>query len=165
MAYRIQQHLAYNAWANKEVAEMLRGVADTIYFRENKSSFPSISKTVLHIWDAENIWLNRMKGHPPGTLPSAYAKNSRYDSLDGLVQSSSDLAMYFAMKDDSFLAGTYDYKNTKGEPFVDSYEETLYHIVNHSTYHRGQIIAMLREAGVTSVVSTDLIHYLREIKK
>ena len=52
----------------------------------------------------------------------------------------------------------------KGEPFTDSVEDTLFHVVNHSTYHRGQIITMLREAGETKVVSTDLIHYLRSLK-
>ena len=59
----------------------------------------------------------------------------------------------------------YAYKNLKGDPFEDRIEDTLFHVVNHSTYHRGQIITMLREAGVAKVVSTDLIHYLRTLKK
>ena len=63
------------------------------------------------------------------------------------------------------LSGRYHYTNLRGEPFDDTYEETLFHVVNHGTYHRGQLIMMLREAGVTSLPGTDLIHYLRRQRK
>jgi uncharacterized damage-inducible protein DinB len=68
-------------------------------------------------------------------------------------------------KDAAFLESLYAYKNMKGDPFQDKVEDTLFHVVNHSAYHRGQITTMLREAGVEKVASTDLIHYLRTLPK
>lgn len=165
MAYSIEQHLTYNAWANTKIADLLRTVEDTIYFQDNKSSFPSIATTVLHIWGAQYIWLKRMQGESLSTWPVLDFKDNKNKSLDGLVESSNDIVVYVASRDKSFLTATYAYKNMKGEPFEDPYENTLFHIVNHGTYHRGQITTMLRQAGVTTLASTDLIHYLRGLNK
>lgn len=165
MAYSIQQHLSYNRWANTKIADVLRNIEDIIYFQENKSSFPSIAKTVLHLWGAQYIWLKRLQGESLRTWLSADSKDDKKDSLDGLIQSSIDLELFAISKDESFLTSAYTYKNMKGEPFEDRYEDTLFHVVNHGTYHRGQIITMLREAGETTLPSTDLIHYLRGSKK
>ncbi len=165
MAYSLDKHLAYNEWANTKVADVLREVDDQVFFKDNKSSFPSIAKTVLHIWDAQHLWLLRMQGNSQSTWPSAKFKGSKDDSLDGLVRSSSELSEFLRSKKKTFLATLYPYKNIKGEPFEGTYEDTLFHVVNHSTYHRGQIITMLRESSLTVLPSTDLIHYLRTLKK
>ncbi len=164
MAYSIHQHLKYNLWANTTIADALRTIDDSLYFRETGSSFSSISKTVLHVWGAQFIWLTRMQGESLSTWPSA-GVTDKEESLDGLVTSSADLVSFAGSKDESFLRSTYAYKSMKGEPFADPYEDTLFHIVNHGTYHRGQIITMLRQGGITSLPGTDLIHYLRTVKK
>lgn len=164
MAYSIHQHLTYNLWANTKVADILRTIDDKIYFQENNSSFSSIAKTVLHMWGAEFTWLTRMQGESLSAWPSANVTD-KTKALDGLISSSSNLVSFIQSKDESFLKSTYSYKNMKGEPFVDPFEDTLFHVVNHGTYHRGQIITMLRQSGTTTVPSTDLIHYLRGLKK
>ena len=106
-----------------------------------------------------------MNGLSLTTWPSADFPNNKVESLKSLVQSSDDLMQYVSSKNESFLSSTYAYKNMKGDPFEDRYEDTLFHIVNHGTYHRGQIIIMLREAGETTLPATDLIHYLRGVQK
>lgn len=165
MAYSLKRHLAYNEWANTKIADVLREVDDTIFFQDNKSSFPSIAKTVLHIWDAQHIWVKRMQGSSVSKWPSASFKGSKDDSLNGLIESSSELSSFLNSKPKTFLSTSYPYKNMKGEPFENTYEDTLFHVVNHGTYHRGQIITMLREAGFKQLPSTDLIHYLRSVVK
>jgi uncharacterized damage-inducible protein DinB len=165
MAYSLKKHLAYNEWANTKVADVLREVEDQIFFQDNKSSFPSIAKTVLHIWDAQDIWVKRMQGTSQSKWPSASFKGSKDDSLNGLIESSSELSTFISSKPKTFFSTSYAYKNMKGEPFESTYEDTLFHVVNHGTYHRGQIISMLREAGMKQLPSTDLIHYLRSLAK
>ena len=165
MAYTVHQHLAYNTWANAKFAAVLSELDDKIYFQDNKSSFHSIAKTVLHIWGAQVIWLNRMHGLSLTAWPAADFQDNKVESLKSLAQSSDDLMQYVSSKNESFLSSTYAYKNMKGDPFEDRYEDTLFHIVNHGTYHRGQIIIMLREAGETTLPATDLIHYLRGVQK
>ncbi|HEY5917233.1 MAG TPA: DinB family protein [Chryseolinea sp.] len=165
MAYSLKKHLAYNEWANTKIADVLREVEDQIFFQDNKSSFPSIAKTVLHIWDAQHIWVSRMQGSSLSKWPSASFKGSKDDSLNGLIESSSELSAFIRAKPKPFLSTLYAYKNLKGEPFENTYEDTLFHVVNHSTYHRGQIITMLRDAGLKVLPTTDLIHYLRSVVK
>ena len=164
MSYSIHRHLTFNTWANTQLVNTLKETADEIYFHENKSSFPSIAKTVAHMFGAQNIWLKRLQGNTQNTWPSSEFEKDKSGALNGLVQTSSELQLFIGSKGDDFLGSEYSYTNMKGEPFRDPVEDTLFHIVNHSTYHRGQIISMLREAGVTNIVSTDLIHYLRNNK-
>ena len=164
MAYSVLQHLVYNEWANSKFADLLLTVDDALYFQPTKSSFPSIAKTVLHVSDSQQIWLQRMQGISLSTWPSANFTGTKKDAISGLVQSSKNLVEFIKSKDESFLASTYSYLSLKGDSFADPVEHTLFHIVNHSAYHRGQITTMLRELGVTQLVGTDLIHYLRSIK-
>jgi len=165
MSYSIQKHLTFNTWATTQVANVLKEVSDEIYFRENKSSFPSIAKTVLHMLGAQIVWLRRMQGVSLRGFPVEGLEHNKVGALDTLVESARELEQFIASKDDAFVSSEYDYKNLKGDPFRDPVEDTLFHVVNHSTYHRGQLITMLREAGVTKVPGTDLIHYLRSLKK
>lgn len=164
MAYSIHEHLTYNLWANTKIAEALRIIDDKLYMQDNNSSFSSIAKTVLHLWGSQFIWLRRMQGESLSEWPSANITDKE-ESLAGLIVSSAELVSFVKSKDESFLKSTYAYKNMKGEPFADSYEDTLFHIVNHGTYHRGQIITMLRQGGITTLPGTDLIHYLRSLRK
>lgn len=165
MAYNLNNHLLFNHWANSQVAETIRLIPDEDFVREGRSSFPSISKTVAHMWGAQYIWLRRMHGESIRVAPMSTMQLAKDEALDGLIKSSHDFIDFVKSKDAEFLASRYRYNNLKGEPFEDSYEDTLFHVVNHSTYHRGQLISMLRESGVTSLPGTDLIHFLRKLHR
>lgn len=161
MPYAITKHLQFNLWANKQFADLLATVPNHIYFHENKSSFSSVAKTLVHIWGAENIWLKRMQGSDSGSLSTEELLKNKSAALQALTETSASLLHFVQNKTEAELDRIYPYINLKGEPFESSYLDTLFHVVNHSTYHRGQIITMLREAGIEKVVSTDLIHYIR----
>jgi uncharacterized damage-inducible protein DinB len=164
MAYSVHQHLLYNAWANKKFADLLHGVDDKIIYKQTSNSFSSIAKTWLHIWDAEIIWMNRFHGISLSDWPSSKFTGNREDMLNGLVNSSESLRDFIKVQPESFLTSPFTYENLKGETVTDPIENVLFHLVNHATYHRGQIITMLRDAGIKDLVSTDLIHYLRSLK-
>lgn len=165
MSYSIVQHLEFNAWANGVVGSILTPIGDELFYRENKGSFPSLAKTTLHIWGAQHIWFRRMKGESLRQAPMVAEPPSKSEIIEGLVKSSTDFVDFVKSINPSLLSSRYQYKNLKGDPFEDTYEETLFHIVNHSTYHRGQLIHMLRDAGITTLPGTDLIHYLRAQRK
>jgi uncharacterized damage-inducible protein DinB len=165
MAYSIQLHLQYNTWANSKVAEMLSSIDDRVLDQENSSSFSSIYKTVVHIWDAQVVWYKRLEGVSLRAFPSASFAGTKKDALDGLVQSSQNFEHFIQLQPPDFFNSILTYQNIKGDQFTDPIEYILFHVVNHSTYHRGQIITMLREAGVANLVSTDLILYLRGLQK
>ncbi|HYC85767.1 MAG TPA: DinB family protein [Chryseosolibacter sp.] len=161
MGYSVLDHLRYNAWANSQIADLLTPVSEHVLYERRNSSFPSIAATLLHIWDAEVIWLKRMQGSSPSEFQSAQFSGDKTALLAGFTNSSRDLLLFIESKDPAFLLQRYSYRSRKGEPFSDTVEETLFHIVNHGSYHRGQITTLLRQANVTTLVSTDLIQYLR----
>lgn len=58
------------------------------------------------------------------------------------------------------LGSLIDYKNSQGKPFTNRIQEMCFHIINHSTYHRGQIALELRTVGIEPL-ATDYIFYKR----
>ena len=161
--YTIQKHLQYNAWANGKIVEILGNVDENYFDAEVKSSFPSIRKTVHHIWDAEQIWFTRLKGNVATQWPSANFKGGKEELLKGFLADTNNLTAFIAGKDSSFLESKLTYKNTKGVEFQNVIEEMLFHVVNHGTFHRGQLITILRELGFEKFPTQDLIAYLRQL--
>jgi uncharacterized damage-inducible protein DinB len=159
--YTIQKHLQYNAWANQKLVEILAGVDDNILNTEVKSSFPTIKKTVLHICDAHQLWLTRLKGGLTPIWPSEQFTGGKDELLKLLTQSSQDLVDFIATKDRSFIESSITYHNMKHIEYTNVIEEILFHVVNHSTFHRGQLITMMRQLGFTSFENTDLSTYFR----
>jgi uncharacterized damage-inducible protein DinB len=165
MAYSLVQHLNYNVWANERIGHLLMAQNDSILDAEQKSSFPTIRKTVFHIWDAEVIWLTRLKGGSLSDWPSKSFTGSKSDMLHGFIKNSTTLLTFVKEKGETFLDQTILYKNMKGDPYESSVEEILFHVVNHGTYHRGQITTLLHGAGTKQMVSTDMINWFREQRK
>ena len=162
MAHTLINHLSYNLWANERIGHLLMAHEDDIIYAEHKSSFASIAKTVLHIWDAEVIWLTRIKGIALTDWPSKKFAGGKPEMLKGLINSSTELVQFVTEKGEPFQQEKLVYKNLKGESYENTIDEILFHLINHGTYHRGQIITLLRESGVAQMVSTDLINWFRE---
>ena len=154
----------YNNWANQKVMNWIIEAGEQIADLEMKSSFTSIRKTVYHIYDAETLWLIRINGNQIQSWPPSRDFNYSLNEFAGVFQKcSNDITLWIAAVDNKKLIENCAYKNLKGDPFVSSYYDIIQHFLNHSTYHRGQLITMLRQAGFTNVGSTDYITYCREL--
>ena len=165
MGYTLIQHLSYTLWANERTVEILKPLDDELMHREVASSFPSISKTLVHMRDAEVIWLARLKGESLTRWPSGANGEGKQALLTSFIQSSRNVLEFVESKGLGYPSVKIKYKTLKGEEFENTAEELLMHLVNHGSYHRGQLITILRQLGVTRLASTDLIHYLRANKK
>lgn len=161
MSYNIFEHLEYNAWANARIADIARQVDENILCQERKSSFSSIAKTLTHVMDSEQVWLKRLQGISLKQFPSVGLTLSKDEIINGFEKGSKELLAFVKSKGEAFISTSIDYMTLKGQPFTDTVEDMLYHVVNHGTYHRGQIVTMLREAGVETLPATDLILFLR----
>ena len=150
----------YNLWANKKIAEVLLQTTASELNKEIVSSFSSIRKTVYHIWDAEFIWLSRINGVSLSSFPS---KDFGDDiAIDSFLSCSEDWLKSTANQEDAFFDKVCTYKNLKQVEFSNTYAEIILHCMNHSTYHRGQLITLLRQAGKVDLPSTDMIAFFRE---
>ncbi len=158
----LKKYCAYNLWANKKVCEeFLAGINTEQLDREIVGSFPSIRKTCYHIWDAEFIWLNRMKGERMTTLPIRHDAMTYEQFRKKMIDNSNNFFEYISGKSDAYFTSVLMYKNSQGKEFQNTIQEIVHHTMNHSTFHRGQIITMLRQVGFTKLESTDYISYCR----
>lgn len=154
----------FNLWVNKRISSTLSLVNDGLLNSELKSSFRTVKLTVLHISDAEQIWTERLNGMSPKYWPSADFIGSGSDAVEMLINNSLKLNDTVKLLSPEFINSEISFNDMKGNPHNANVYDIIQHAVNHSTFHRGQIVTMLRELGVKSLPSTDYITYTRENK-
>ncbi len=155
---------AYNLWANTRICNFIQDAGPVNADKEQVSSFPTIRKTLYHIWDAQAIWLMRLNGESVNTWPSHGFEGSLQEACKSLVENSEAFVTYAAKLSEADFQKEVVYHSLDKTAFTNTIEEVLLHVMNHSTFHRGQLITMLRGAGVEQLGSTDLIRFLREQK-
>jgi uncharacterized damage-inducible protein DinB len=158
----LKQYTKYNIWANERICRMMGKVNPPLLDKELKSSFTTIRKTAYHIWDAETMWIKRLGGKSLKEWPSEKFTGSLLEFQNEFLGGSGKLFMYVLNKEPKQLEQNLTYKNTKGAEFTNKIEYIIHHLCNHGTFHRGQIITMLREVGETELIPTDFIAFVRE---
>ena len=155
---------AYNDWANERVRTSIGVLTQEAYERELSTSFGSVKGTVIHLVSAQWAWLQRWKGHSPKLLlsneffESPELTNCRWAEVD------QDLSNFVAVLDGQKLQQTITYTRIQGKSISNLLWQSMLHVVNHSSYHRGQIASLLRQ--VQSIPqSTDLIRYYHDKDK
>ena len=151
---------AFNRWANLRMLEAASALTDEQLIQDLGSSFPCVRDTLVHIMSAEWVWLARWKGFSPTSFPEQWKPLMLYDIKQEWTVVDTELQLYVRSLHDSDLERTISYRNIAGEPFTTPLPQMLRHLVNHGSYHRGQITTMLRQLSVPAP-STDLIAWYR----
>ena len=158
----ILQYAAYNVWANQVIADCVTNLSEEQLNKEVNSSFNSVYKTFLHLWDVESVWWQRMKMVENVVWPGINFKGSARELANNLLQQSKQWKEWVDHATETMLEHEFIYKNSKREQFKQPIYEVLQHLFNHQTFHRGQLITMLRQVGVEKLPSTDLITFMRK---
>jgi uncharacterized damage-inducible protein DinB len=151
----------YNGWANGRILGAVEPLTPEAFLRDLKNSFPSMRDTLTHILGAEWIWLRRWHGESPSQIlpatdfPSVASLKDRYGSVE------KERRAFLEGLSEERLAQPFQYKDIAGNAHSLLLVQSLQHVVNHGTYHRGQITTMLRQLGATPV-STDLARFYLE---
>ncbi len=158
----LKQLAAYNIWANQRLIDVISVLPEEKYRMVVPSSFNSLYDTLLHMWDAESIWWQRMKMQERITRPSDNFKGSIKDVSTGLVHQNQQWQDWVNNASDLALDHVFQYQNSKKEMFKQPVYQMLVHIFNHGTYHRGQLVNMLRQVGMGKIPETDFIVWSRK---
>lgn len=151
---------AYNAWANAGFFEAIEGLDESKRTQPIESSFPSVIATLGHIVGAEWIWLSRWQGTSPTGFPDWLQSPTLEDLRSRLSQVESDRAAFLSPLTEDDLQRRLSYKLLNGTASSTRLLDLLLHVVNHSTYHRGQLTTLLRQVGGTPP-ATDYVVYTR----
>ena len=112
--------------------------------------------------DADSIWWQRMKMNERINIPSENFNGTMKEVTDGLLQQSKLWEEWVSNASDLSLDHVFQYYNTKKEHFKMPVYQMLHHVFNHGTYHRGQLVNMLRQLDVEKIPSTDFSFWSRK---
>lgn len=158
----VRELFAYNAWANRVFFDALSAVPSASYGRDLKSSHGGLHGTLCHIVWAEELWLARWLARPgpavaQGTdLATLAAARARWERVEA------ERAAFLATLTERRLDDTVVVRPTTGGDFVHTFRQMFRHAVDHSSYHRGQLVTLLRQLGIRPP-STGLIGYYRHV--
>lgn len=155
----LAQHLEYSNWATQQVLGAVQSLSPEALQADRGNSFGGIFDTLLHIFRADRIWHARFTGIPNVAFAQPEDGKLTLESLAAAwPQYPQGLATWVRAQSNESLTGDLNWINLKGEPKSEKKYKALLHVVNHGTYHRGQVITMLKQAG-GAVVATDLVYY------
>lgn len=150
----------YTIWVNNKVIDWLYQINEEQWEQHINSSFSSIKQTTLHIVSAEKIWIDFWKNTPHPVFLFGEFKGTKNDLIDMWKKISSDLKNLIEnYPEDKYLQQVHF--KFKEQEWQMEFWQTFSHCINHATYHRGQLVTLLRQAGFTNLSSTDLATYYR----
>jgi uncharacterized damage-inducible protein DinB len=156
-----RQLFDYNAWANNRALEAAAQLPDEQFTKPLGSSFSSVRDTLVHICGAEWIWLERFLGNSPSSIPN----NSSIQTVAALREhwnpQAEKLLAFAHGVTQADLDRVFEYKTLNFGIYKNPLWQSLQHLANHGTYHRGQVATMIRQLGAKPIL-TDLMHFYRE---
>jgi uncharacterized damage-inducible protein DinB len=144
----IREGVDYNYWARDRQLQTCASLSTEQFLRPAGGSYPSLRDTFAHMVAVEWIWLERWRGSSPKSLipihdfPTLAAVVERWGTVEREIRE------YLAGLDEAALARPLTYINTRGEEWTYSLWRMVVHLLNHQSYHRGQVTTLLRMLGV-----------------
>lgn len=154
-------YVKYNFWANTRLTDKLKSISPEAWDKEQKSSFKTIRLTLLHIYDAETIWYERLNGTSLSKMPSDGFTDTNETAIGLLLEGSKKFIHFMNGQSEETLQSLCNFKSLEGTEYSTMVSDIILHCMNHSTFHRGQIIMMLRNCDIDVLPSTDYITYIR----
>jgi uncharacterized damage-inducible protein DinB len=158
----IRTLIDYHYWARDRILDAADQLAQAQYTQEIFSSFTSVRRTLNHTYFAEWAWYNRWQGNPPKAFPSwdeipdAAELRRQWTALEKQVRD------YVESVGEDGIERTYEYRLISGAEARSVFWEMILHVVNHASYHRGQVITMLRQLEAAPSKPMDMIAFFRE---
>ena len=152
----------FNNWADNKVMEWLQQINDDQWMQVIVSSFSSLRQTAIHIVSAEKYWVDHWEQTPEPTFLSAQFNGTKEELIKIWNKSSADLKTVVNGFPEENYSQTISFKYPgNGRIGQMSFWQTVVHVINHSTYHRGQLVTLLRQTGFVNLSSLDMANYFQ----
>lgn len=151
----------YNAWADRRAMEAASKLTTEQFVKPLGSSFGSVRDTLAHIYGAEFIWLERFQGNSPSGLPDVTQFADHASLHAAWTPLETRLLEFVRGLSQADIDRVMEYKTFKFGTYKNPLWQSMQHVVNHGTYHRGQVTTLLRQLGAEPIL-TDLMHFYRE---
>jgi len=161
MKQRYLDYALYNIWANNRLINDLLKLDDELLTQKLVGSFPTIRETLLHIWYAEIGWLSRLNENGWNADKVTSFSDSNKVLFAEWQKTSEDFKKFVVDVD---LENEIQFTQ-KGIAYSIPSREIIQTVMNHGSYHRGQVVMMMRQLGVDEIMQTDYIEWVRELHR
>ena len=155
--------LDYHYWARDRLLDALEPLTADQFNRDLGSSFKSIRETVVHTYAAEWAWHSRWRGQSPTALMTSEAFPDVASIRGAWSDHEKRVRAFLDELGEAGLTRICEYKLLSGQPGASPFWQLFQHVVNHASYHRGQVTTMLRQLGEKPAKSMDMIAYYRTL--
>jgi uncharacterized damage-inducible protein DinB len=151
----------YHYWARDRLLDAVEPLTPEQFTRDLGSSFRSIRDTLAHTYAAEWAWHERWLGRSPTALlpsdlfPDLQTVRTMWVEHEGRVRT------FLSSIDESGIHRVIEYTLMSGHAGASVFWQMAQHVVNHASYHRGQVVTMLRQLGAAPPKSMDMIAFYR----
>ena len=152
----------FHYWARDRLLDAIEPLSAEQLTRDMGGSFRSVRDTLAHIYSAEWIWLSRWRGASPAAMlapdlfPDLAAIRTAWSAHEA------EMRAFLSALDEEGLHQRISYRTTAGQTMSAVLRHLVQHVVNHASYHRGQVTTLLRQLGAAPPKSTDLVTFYRE---
>jgi uncharacterized damage-inducible protein DinB len=154
--------LDFHYWARDRVLEAVAALSPDQYTRDLGGSFKSVRDTLVHLYSAEWAWYQRWHGISP-TAPLRFDDYPDVETLRrAWTEHEQKARAHLDALGEEDITRVLNYRLLSGQAGASAFWQMLQHMVNHGSYHRGQVTTMLRQLGATPPKSVDMITYYRE---
>jgi uncharacterized damage-inducible protein DinB len=153
--------LDFHYWARDRMFDAIELLTPEQFTRDLGNSFRSVRDTVAHIYAAEWAWYSRWQGHSPTALLPADQFPDVATLRRAWVEQEQKARAFLAELGEA-VGRVMPYTLLSGVSSASPFWQMLQHVVNHASYHRGQVTTMLRQLGAAPAKNCDLITFYRE---
>ncbi|WP_144698146.1 DinB family protein [Fictibacillus phosphorivorans] len=159
----------FNGWANKRVFDTLKELPTAMYRKEVESVFPTIADVLVHMYQVEFVWLQVLKGETFEDIFNSI-KQLHEELNEADLQNMHKKFQIMSEEYENFIRENEDLSAdiTVHHPHFgtlqSTYDDLIQHIVNHGTYHRGHLSAIVNQLGYKGA-SIDYIFYLYSLQE
>jgi uncharacterized damage-inducible protein DinB len=151
---------AFNRWANDKMLEACRRLTPEQFLAEPVPEWPPVRWTVWHIAVVTDGWLRTLANDPD----QSFTPEAEVTTVDAaariLDRAYGTFASVLPSLTPEFLATPRTFQR-RGRTAVFPPWVLLRHVVNHTTYHRGQVASKLKRFGIQQA-ETDLVFFAFE---
>ncbi len=153
--------LDYHYWARDRLLDAVEEITPDHFHQDMGNSFSSIRDTLLHCVFAECVWRSRWEGE---SLPEPFDPKD-FEAVQDVrvrwIEEEHRVRRFVNQLGPDSLNHLFRYTELSGKPTTSVFWQSLQHVVNHASYHRGQVTTMLRQLGAQPPDSQDLITFYR----
>src|SRR2546427_6291385 len=148
----VQELFAFNAWASRRIFDGAAQLGAADYLRDLKSSHGGIHGTLCHIVGAEHWWLTRGLGEPKPAVAQGKDLASLTEVRARWEEVEAERGRFLRDLTEAKLGDSVAIKPTTGGEYRHTFADMFRHAVDHSSYHRGQVVTLMRQLDRKSVV-------------